>query len=324
LAGGPPAGLASGAPTDPVTANLILFAGTSEGPWRSRDWGATWEPIERISGGDDPGAIGATYAFHPIGPIVLMAGEGGLFVSRDFGDTWKRHRLGEPLRSVVASRYWQADPTLFLGTASGLLKSEDMGSSARPTTLRGTPVLGVFWPGPALVLATGRGVVRSDDGGASFVGPGEGLPEGEVLALGLSSYFAVDPVLFASVGSEGVYHSTDGGQTWSPAGLAGRTITDLRWMGPMLYAVAEDGLYRSDSLGQDWDRIDQNLGAVRPRRLLFPLAPESAAVVFLISDAAVHRSSDGGHGWQRLGSVEGDPLCLATFPSAGTGAADSE
>jgi photosystem II stability/assembly factor-like uncharacterized protein len=303
----------SGQDRDAAT-SLTLFAGTTEGPFRSLNWGGSWEPITNHLVGDDPAQVGATFAIHPIGPWVLLGGEGGLFLSIDFGDSWEKLGLEGSALSLVPSRYPQADPTLFAGTANGLLKSEDLGQSFARTPLQGTSVRQVLWPGPALVVGTDAGVEVSPDGGRSFSGSGVGLPAGRVEAIALSSFFSIDPVMFAAVGAEGVFRSSDGASTWSPAGLAGHRVRDLYWLGPFLYAVDAAGVFRSEDLGEQWERIDEGLEGAQPIKVLFPLAPASGAVVFLATSQGFFLSNDGGMHWGRVGAPNGEPLCLATFP----------
>jgi hypothetical protein len=171
----------------------------------------------------------------------------------------------------------------------------------------------IVWPGPALVVATSRGVFVSSDSGATFTGATSGLPEGDVRALAVSSFFAADPVMFAGVGAAGVHRSSDGGKTWAKAGLQGEAVTDLAWLGPFLYAVAESGFYRSEDLGRNWEPLTRKMAAA-PTRVLFPLMPASGAEIFLGTVGGMYRSPDGGLNWQKSG-LEGLPvLCLATFP----------
>ena len=59
--------------------------------------------------------------------------------------------LGTTALSVLPSRYPQADPTIFAGTAGGLLRSPDAGAPSAPRRLSGTAVQRLEWPGPALV-----------------------------------------------------------------------------------------------------------------------------------------------------------------------------
>jgi len=105
------------------------------------------------------------------------------------------------------------------------------------------------------------------------------LTPAEVRAMALSSFFALDPVLFAAPATGGVFHSADGGSTWTPAGLADDVVHDLVWLGPFLYAAGEAGFYRSDDNGANWIRLSESPG--RPSTLLFPLAPAAGLEAFL-------------------------------------------
>jgi photosystem II stability/assembly factor-like uncharacterized protein len=296
-----------------VVTSLTIFAGTVEGLWRSPDWGATWTKVVGPAPGDTLESLGAGRALLALGPQVWVAGEGGLFVSEDFGLAWKPLFSGASALCLMPSRYPQSDPTVFLGTASGLVRSEDAGLTFGPTALADAAVSRLEWPGPALVAATSRGVFISEDGGRSFRGRGQGLPEGEVQALAVSSFFAMDPVLFAG-GASGVYRSPDAGRTWKPAGLAGRAVFDMVWLGPFLYATGDGGVFRSDDIGQTWTTLSEGLGARQGRRLLFPLAPAAGLEAFLGTDDGIFRTADGGQHWQRAGLEGKGILSLATFP----------
>lgn len=307
------AGVVSGqAPAPPVVTSLTIFAGTGEGMWRSRDWGGTWQAVEGAK--DGPAPAGAVRSIQPLGPRVYVGAERQVFVSDDFGEAWVALAVPGQVLSVLPSRYPQADPTLFVGTTEGLLKSPDAGRSFGPPALPGTPVSRLEWPGPALVAATGHGVLVSLDGGASFTGPGVGLPKGDVLSLAVSSFFAADPVMFAGVGREGLYRSSDGGATWSPAGLAGERVSDLVWLGPVLYAATDAGVRRSEDLGRTWVVLGEGLEHRAVRRLLFPLAPASGAEIFAATDQGIWRTLDGGQHWLRSGLAGRQVLSLGTFP----------
>ena len=128
------------------------------------------------------------------------------------------------------------------------------------------------------------------------------------------SFFAAGPVLFAGVGHMGVFRSSDGGATWSLAGLAGQHVGDLVWLGPFLYAATDGGVQRSEDLGRTWLALGQGLEERAVRRLLFPLAPDSGAEVFAATDQGVWRSADGGQHWQRSGLANRQVLSLGTFP----------
>ena len=130
--------------------------------------------------------------------------------------------------------------------------------------------------------------------------------------MALSSFFAVDPVLFAAPASGGVYRSSDGGHTWVATGLADQVVGDLVWLGPFLYAAAEGGFFRSDDTGASWTRLCDSPG--RPARLLFPLAPAAGLEAFLATDRGVFRTADAGQTWVPMGFEGQDVLTVATFP----------
>ena len=306
-----PARPAASAP--PVVTTLTLFAGVAEGLWRSRDWGGTWEAVQTVRGG--PTVAGAVRSIHPLGPRVYIGVDRQVLVSDDFGETWPAARgVTGLVLAVLPSRYPQADSTLFVGTTEGLFTSPDAGRTFDRVSLAGIPVSRLEWPGPALVVATGRGVMVSTDGGASFTGPGSGLPGGDVLSIALSAFFVADPVMFAGTVADGVYRSRDGGKNWSRVGLEGQRVSDLVWLGPFLYAATRTGVQRSEDLGRTWVALSDGLEGHAVNRLLFPLAPASGAEIFAATDDGVWRSPDGGLHWLRAGLNGRVVLSLGTFP----------
>ena len=133
---------------------------------------------------------------------------------------------------------------------------------------------------------------------------------------------------------DGVYKSTDGGESWTNMGLRdskhiGRIAlhpddADLVYvaaMGHLWGPNDERGLYRSSDGGETWEailQIDENTGAVD-----VALDPEDPSIVYAATyqrqrrawgfhgggpGSALHRSMDGGDSWERL-----------TGPGAGRG-----
>jgi photosystem II stability/assembly factor-like uncharacterized protein len=299
------------APASPVVTSLTLFAGTAEGLWRSVDWGGSWQIVKGRSSGTSLETLGAARAVVPLGPQVFVAGAGGFFMSGDFGETWQRRGPEMDATGLLISRYPQSDPTVFVATAKGLQKSVDAGQHYRPTGLGTSFVRRLEWPGPALVAATDAGVRVSHDGGETFAGPGAGF-EGGVRAIVLSSFFAIDPVIFAAPDEGGVWRSGDGGRTWTRAGLEGETVGDLAWLGPFLYAAGDGGFFRSDDAGKSWTRLSDSPG--RPSRLIFPLAPAAGLEAFLSTSRGVFRTTDAGAHWQPAGLADKEVFLVATFP----------
>jgi photosystem II stability/assembly factor-like uncharacterized protein len=306
---------AAQSPPPNVVTSLTLFAGTSEGFFRTGDWGRTWEPLKYKREEAEPLAFGSVWSVLPVGPHVYAGGTDGLALSDDFGQTWRAMDVGTTALAVLPSRYPQVDPTILVGTAGGLLKSLDGGRTFQPTALKGAAVLRIEWPGPALVLGTSQGVRVSQDSAASLVEVGTGAPSGGVQALALSAFYAVDPVLFAGFGMSGVYRSPDGGKTWLPAGLEGHGVTDLVWLGPFLYAVSDRGVFRSEDLGKTWTPLNTGLKDAVPSRILFPLAPAAGAEAFLATDRGIFHTPDGGQHWSPAGLAGQKVVSLGTFPA---------
>jgi len=295
-----------------IVTSLTLFVGTAEGLWRSTDWAGSWERIRGRTSGVQLDALGAVRAIAPVANRVWLGGDGGLYVSEDFGDTWAPLSLTPGIRGVLLTRWPLADPTVFVGSSEGLLRSRDGGRTFEATALGRTAVHRLEWPGPALVVACDRGLFVTKDEGSSFAGPGQGLPEGAIRAMALSSFFAADPVLFAAPASGGVFRSSDGGATWTACGLSDEIVGDLVWLGPFLYAAGESGFHRSQDAGGSWTRLAASPG--RPSRLMFPLAPAAGLEAFLATDRGLFRTADAGEHWSQAGFRDQEVLTVATFP----------
>lgn len=311
-------------PDQPAVTSLTLFAGTPSGLWRSRDFGTSWERVtgKRV-GGTSLEGLGPVLCIVPLGPQVYVAASSGVYLSEDFGESWKRVSQESGCQAILTSRYPQIDPTLFVGTADGLLRSrldllvqpQDTPRVFEPTKLQGAAVTHLEWPGPALIAGTSQGVFVSPDGGLAFNAASAGLPEGPTTALAISGYFGLDPSILVGVGRDGLYRTADAGAHWKPAGLAGRIVNQLVWLGPLLYAATDAGVFRSDDLGKIWSPLNEGVKDRQAGRLLFPLSPGSGLEVFLGTDIGVYFSSDGGLNWRRTGTELKEPvLALVTFP----------
>jgi photosystem II stability/assembly factor-like uncharacterized protein len=182
------------------------------------------------------------------------------------------------------------------------------------------------------IFAAAGQLLRSTDGGASWLCLQGGLPpvgQGVVAAysLALSPTYGADRTLFAGgrVGEPvglGVWRSTDGGETWTPAWAGLEHLRVERVVASPAYAHdrtllaycqysefwrGEGGtsLFQSTDGGEHWTRLATRPNAGDPPPLPRPeeLLPYPAEPVrFRVSPQAdaIERSTDGGASWREV------------------------
>jgi len=311
-----------------------LFGGACASPPSSAEAPVTplasgvWQPIL-----DLPRQINALVV-DPNDLQIMYAGTGssgagsGVFKSEDAGLTWQKASSGLPSEDVRALGFSRTDPaTLYatVGHRGDVFASTD---GAQSWTRLGNYELSGFHarlsvapsdPNVLFVTEDVRGVYRSLDGGRTWVEVGEGLPRDQNDAVKAQS-LAIDPadanVVYLGTGwgsfnGNGVYKSTDGGETWAPAnrGMMDYGITALA-VNPadsqVVYAGANGSeLFKSSDGGETWtdltDRLPIEQGAQQPIRdiAIDPRAPDT--VYLLHERAGVLVSTDGGDKWHLLG-----------------------
>jgi photosystem II stability/assembly factor-like uncharacterized protein len=200
---------------------------------------------------------------------------------------------------------------ILLGTHAGLYESRDGGRTWRGGPLGGKDAMNLVRTRGERIWAAGHNVLfASDDGGHTWseVRP-DGLP-----SLDLHG-FAVDPRdsdrLYAAVAGAGLYHSVDGGRTFSlvsedvGSNVFGLSVTPT---GRVLAADPSSAVYASDDGGQTWTAVlnEPAIGvAVSPARPRHVLA--TGRGIFL--------SRDGGERWQTVLVIRGGFGPVAWAPS---------
>jgi photosystem II stability/assembly factor-like uncharacterized protein len=288
--------------TDPQTPST-LYAGTTDGLFKSWDGGMTWfrsAGLDRSVGFDRSGlpfgvrlAV-STLVIDPQTPRVIYAGAPlcpigagcvrGVFKSMDGGTTWSK-ATGLPAELSAESSSLAIDPqnptTLYAGTRAGLFKSTDGG-------------------------------IRWADSGLAGIGLG-------FVAISPQNASIVYAATSASGNSDGrLFRSMDGGRTWN---VAYSSLAYKDW-GTNLSALAVDpqdaltvyvaderadmfALFKSTDGGTTWI----TLGAGPRAQILVALTvdPQRPSVVYAGTNFGVFKSTDAGMTW--------NPVSSSVFPN---------
>jgi photosystem II stability/assembly factor-like uncharacterized protein len=187
---------------------------------------------------------------------------------------------------------------LLLGTHAGLYESLDGGRNWKQVALMGEDAMNLARSDGETAWAAGHNVLaRSDDSGKSWsdVRP-DGLPSLDVHG------FAVDPrdqSLWAAVAGEGLYRSTDGGDSFAlVTEEVGGNVMALAVTpeGRLLAGDMQQGLLVSENEGKEW-RV-----AERAPVIGLAINPDDSAVV-IAAGPGILRSGDGGAGWEQVHAV---------------------
>jgi photosystem II stability/assembly factor-like uncharacterized protein len=106
-----------------------------------------------------------------------------------------------------------------------------------------------------------------------------------------------------SGGKGGAWRSSDGGQTWKPAGLVGQTVRAIT-QAPSdlgtLYAGTLDGVYRSRDDGKNWERITP-AGHVDLRNFdSLAVDPSDPNSIYAGTYHLAWKTTDGGRNWSPI------------------------
>jgi hypothetical protein len=154
-----------------------------------------------------------------------VACDKGVLVSTDEGNSFTGPGAGlppGPVRAIVLSSYFAADPVLFAAPSSGgVYRSSDGGKSWRPSGLEGETIGDLVWLGPFLYAAGNSGFHRSQDAGASWTRLSESPGRPSRLLFPLAPGAGLEAFLSTE---RGLFRTQDAGEHWLPAGFAGQDV----------------------------------------------------------------------------------------------------
>lgn len=275
---------------------------------------------------------------HPTNPDIVYAGaaSGGVWKTTDGGQSW--HPLWydqETLNFGSIAIAPSAPDTVYAATGewtpnygpsypgAGLYVSADAGANwTRHTTLANRRVskVAVSPTNADRVFVAGKsGLERSNNAGGTW---STVLP-GEIADV------VIDPndpdYLYASIHYDGIYRSTDGGDTWSKLS-AGPTGPAARWVklaigeagvhgSKFLAAKSVGTVYLSTNRGTSWTTVAGSHGAGWTGWCdMIAVAPDDEDII-LVGGIGIERTTDGGTTWSTIAGLHADHHVAVFAPS---------
>ncbi len=341
---------------DALDPDVIYYGSDSSRVVRSLDGGQTWEQLPeffhsqngcyRTYPAPHPTAAGVIYVgVGQCAGIPLAPGEGGVYYSTDYGDTWVTRTVGLTDTDLVDLAFHPGDPgkmaaTTFTGnvftTADGALTwhwAADLDRQLRRIYFDpGGAHEAWIVPHAEYQPPAAPYLLKSTDPGLSTwltvavtdtLDPGGGI---------WSMTFFSDTIWAA--GERG-YTSDDGGATWTPVmGYEGYNPVQVQSFalppgdGQTIYVGSQmHGVVKSTDGGATWQEMNEGLTGLQIRGLAAPRG-EIDTIYVNTFERGILRSDDGGRAWRELvffhgGSPKGQVLAADPFASERVYFADS-
>ncbi len=244
---------------------------------------------------------------------IVIASDGTLFIgtnngvyrSTDGGDSWREINVGLT-RLSVGSLVITRQGSILAATDGYLFRSQDNGDTwnevYRKYATRNALALGLY---DRIYLAATGGVYYSPDDGITW--NRTALTEPIVISIVAQTVDSVEVVCAGTV-KRGIFRTTDGGESWQSAGLAGIQIPSLAVSNDgLLAAGTEYGVYLSSDNGQSWYRTPMPKSYIYVYALTFGANKEILAG----DSGGIYRSINNGQTWTEHDFVQSTIQSLA-------------
>jgi PKD repeat protein len=272
---------------DPNNLNIIYVGAPAGGLWKSTNAGASWTCLT-----DYLPIIGCSdLAIDPTNTQVLYLGTGdndggdmpsiGVLKSIDGGLTWNSTGMNFNIIQQRKIARLIIDPSntnvVYCGTSAGIYKTYDAGVNWSQVTGSGIQDMEMNPADPQTLYACRTTFIKSTNGGATWTTVSSGLPSvAQVSRLAIAvtkddpNYVYVIAGQSSTQGFQGIYLSTNAGQTFTP-----------RSNSPNVLGWDPSG---GDTDGQAWYDLS------------IAVAPYNKDIV-IVGGVNVWRSDDGGFSW---------------------------
>ena len=302
-----------------------VYASAVGGVYKSNDGGDTWNHIT------PPGRVGQEFRALVVDPfrpnVIITGGQADQWKSTDSGESWRDFAVDPPwpngpdheiddiaIDPVNTDIAYLVTPDAEFG--KGIYKCTDGGetwfcihnnsdSSGLGTCVTIDPTnTDIIYYGrhDDLRVSNGRFLSKSYDGGASWtdISPA-GLNEWGVSAIRVAPND--HNTLYLATRGDGVYKSTDGGQSWVEKNMGigltiGATIEIDAITGSLFLGIYLDGIYKSTDGGDNWQKISRNINAAGINDIAFAGQPNAA--IFAVGATGCFSRASESPEWQSV------------------------
>ncbi len=289
-----------------------LWAATaSAGLQKSADAASTWSSASAGFAIEHFHAL----AFDSLMPLRALAGSGDqLLRTTDGGATW----------ATVAGNFGIVNDVAFhpgalghayLGTDVGVWKSVDGGSTwIQQTAGVGPAVVRSLAMHPTdpnqLIVGTELGAYKTVNGGTLYSLKLTGMTHVRDPVITASQITSGNPSIVLIGCWDGVFRSTDAGETWSAStGVPATFVHQIVETSGRIHAVTTSGIYASTDSGATWTQ-----SVATPSK---SLAEPGGSLVASTTSGEIIRSTDGGATWNSATAVGGAD-CHSLAPGGGS------
>ncbi|MGB0049871.1 MAG: transcriptional regulator, partial [Terriglobales bacterium] len=305
---------------DPTNENIV-YAGTTEGLWKTVDLGKSWKRVSDSEVVVNDVMVDPRDSNH----VLLATDRSGVMASTDGASTWNTSNKGYAHRYVSAILADNKDAsTLYVGVVNdreygGVFYSHDAGQhwSQKSAGLNGKDVFTLKQaPNGMLLAGTNHGVYSLEHNGSEWHSMNVVVIEhtSKVVRKGTNkavTHTAIEKKeLVARVNdlelgagrwlaatTNGIYWSTDQGKTWKGGPVLGQTdFVSVRADDSSLVAATHSGVLVSNNNGATWHATGVPGYVVG----IHSLAITSDNQIMIASRQGAFRTADGGATWQHV------------------------